>query len=278
MTSITEGERTAPASIAELLERLDRMEDSLPKRLKQCSVQLRNNMHLIAVSTVADMAAGADVPASAFMRFCQALGFSGYSPMQALFRAEYTQSRPDYAERLSRISEASAQNVGALTADFADAGRQSLETLSSGLDHAALQGAAVILANAETIHLVGLRRAFPIVSTMAYLLEKMEVPTLLHHAAGHLASDHAIRPGDAVFAVTFSPYSPETIEVATRAARRGISLVALSDTAECPLGETARHLLVAREMEVGAFRVPTAALTLATALSVAIGTMRKKAR
>ncbi|MER0238007.1 MurR/RpiR family transcriptional regulator [Fulvimarina sp. MAC8] len=278
MTSITDDARTSPATIAELLDQLDRIEAGLPKRLKQCSIHLRRNMHLVAVSTVADMAAGAEVPPSAFMRFCQSLGFSGYSPMQALFRAEYAQSRPDYAERLSRIGEASAQNVGALTAEFAVAGRQSLEALTSGLEPSALQGAAEALSSAGTIHLVGLRRAFPIVSTMAYLLDKMEVPTLLHHAAGHLASDHAIRPEDAVFAVTFSPYSPETIEVATRAAERGVPLVALSDTAECPLGDHARHLLIAREVEVGAFRVPTAALTLATALSVAIGTIRKKAR
>lgn len=278
MTSNSVASKSAPATIAELLDRLDRVEAALPKRLKQCSVHLRRNMNLVAVSTVADMAAGAEVPASAFMRFCQTLGFTGYSSMQALFRAEYAQSRPDYAERLSRIGEASAQNVEALTKEFAEAGRQSLEALTSGLDASVLQDAADILGSAGTIHLVGLRRAFPIVSTMAYLLDKMEVPALLHHAAGHLTSDHAIHAEDAVFAVTFSPYSSETIDVATRAAGRGVPVIALSDTADCPLGESARHLLVAREVEIGAFRVPTAALTLATALSVAIGTKRKKGR
>ena len=35
---------------------------------------------------VAELAAGAEVPPSALMRFCQIMGFSGYSEMQKLFR------------------------------------------------------------------------------------------------------------------------------------------------------------------------------------------------
>ena len=56
MNSSAEGVPRAPASVAELLASLDRIDGTLPKRLKQCAICLRANLDRVAVSTVADMA------------------------------------------------------------------------------------------------------------------------------------------------------------------------------------------------------------------------------
>ncbi|MBO0903607.1 MurR/RpiR family transcriptional regulator [Jiella sp. MQZ13P-4] len=266
----------APESVSELIERIDAIAPTLPKRLGQSAEFLRHNIHLVAVSTVADLAAGAGVQPSAFMRFCQVLGFSGFSQMQALFRAEYRELRPDYAERLSQLRQSGAEGPGRLAASFAEAGHKSLVSLMNDLDAARLATAARLLASAGTVHLVGLRRAFAIVSYMGYLLDKMKVPAVIHRTSGQIESDHAIRKGDALFAVSFTPFSEETLELAARTRRRKVPVVALSDTVDGPLAATADVLLVAREVDVGAFRVPTAALTLATSLAVAIGQSREK--
>ena len=265
----------APDTVSELIERLDDIGEGLPKRLGQCASYLRRNIHLVAVSTVADLAAGAGVQPSAFMRFCQALGFSGFSQMQGLFRAEYRELRPDYAERLSQLRQEGKEGPGWLAASFAEAGHKSLVSLVNTLDEARLRQACEILAGAGTIHLVGLRRAFAIVSYVGYMLDKMQVPTVIHRTSGQIESDHAIRPGDALLAVSFTPFSQETLELAARTCARGIPVVALSDTADCPLRDAARVLLIASEVDVGAFRVPTAAMTLATSLAVAVGGMRE---
>ena len=82
-----------------------------------------------------------------------------------------------------------------------------------------LERAVEVLAAAPMIHLVGYRRAFPVASYLAYALEKMAVPCILHSGVGKLATAHALRPRDAVLAITFAPYSPETIAFAE--ARRG---------------------------------------------------------
>jgi len=76
----------APASVVEFEEKLLEVSASLPKRLKQCADYVAANTDRIAVSTVAEMAEAAGVQPSAFMRFCQIMGFSGYSEMQRLFR------------------------------------------------------------------------------------------------------------------------------------------------------------------------------------------------
>ena len=77
---------SAPASAEAFHQRLAGLIDTLPRRLRQCADHLVLNLDRIAVSTVAELAAGADVPPSAVIRFCQIIGFSGYSELQRLFR------------------------------------------------------------------------------------------------------------------------------------------------------------------------------------------------
>jgi len=265
----------APATVKEFEARLLEVSDRLPKRLKQCADFVAANQDRIAVSTVAEMADGAGVQSSAFMRFCQLLGFSGFSEMQKLFRESYAGGWPDYSTRLEHLRETAANSAPALLAEFAEAGRTSLEGLLKTIEPEALERAVEILARAETIHLVGIRRAFPVASYLAYALEKMQVPAMLHSAVGKLENMHAIRKGDVLLAITFSPYSAETIEMAESAAARGIDVVGITDTIVSPLSKLSRQTLLVSEVDFGAFRSLSATLCLAIALAVAVGTARQ---
>lgn len=265
----------APATVKEFEARLLEVSDRLPKRLKQCADFVAANQDRIAVSTVAEMADGAGVQSSAFMRFCQLLGFSGFSEMQKLFRESYAGGWPDYSTRLEHLRETAANSAPALLAEFAEAGRTSLEGLLKTIEPEALEKAVEILARAETIHLVGIRRAFPVASYLAYALEKMQVPAMLHSAVGKLENMHAIRKGDVLLAITFSPYSAETIEMAESAAARGIDVVGITDTIVSPLSKLSCQTLLVSEVDFGAFRSLSATLCLAIALAVAVGTARQ---
>jgi len=267
-------DQPAPATVEEFRERLAAITDGLPKRLRQCADYIAANTDRIAVSTVADLAAGADVPPSALMRFCQILGYSGFSEMQRLFREAYAPGWPDYATRLSNLKAGGAGSPAALVAEFVEAGRVSLEGLAKSLDPQALDQAVRTLAVAETIHLVGLRRAFPVASYLAYVFEKMAVPAMLHDGVGKLDHRFALRPGDAVLAITFAPYSEETIALAQDAAARGLAVVALTDRLTSPLARAASSVLTVSEVDFGAFRSLSATIALAIALAVAVGSAR----
>ncbi|GAA5542722.1 MurR/RpiR family transcriptional regulator [Brucella sp. NBRC 113783] len=265
----------APTTVKEFEARLLEVSDRLPKRLKQCADFVAANQDRIAVSTVAEMADGAGVQSSAFMRFCQLLGFSGFSEMQKLFRESYAGGWPDYSTRLEHLRETAANSAPALLAEFAEAGRTSLEGLLKTIEPEALERAVEILARAETIHLVGIRRAFPVASYLAYALEKMQVPAMLHSAVGKLENMHAIRKGDVLLTITFSPYSAETVEMAESAAARGVNVVGITDTIVSPLSKLAQQTLLVSEVDFGAFRSLSATLCLAIALAVAVGTARQ---
>ena len=264
----------APQSVEDFRMRLADLGDTLPKRLQQCATYVAANLDRIAVSTVAEMAAGADVPPSAFMRFCQIMGFSGYSDLQRLFREAYAPGFPDYATRLANL-KSGAGGAGRLLAEFVEAGRMSLEGLAKSVDEAALAQAVDVLSRAGVIHVVGMRRAFPVASYLAYVFEKMTVPAMLHEGAGKLDQRHALREGDAVLAISFAPYSEETLSLAADARARGLAVVALTDTLSSPLARAADAVLTVQEVDFGAFRSLSATIAMAITLAGAVGTARK---
>ena len=263
-----------PASVDEFRARLADILDDLPRRLRQCADYIAANTDRIAVSTVAELAAGADVPPSAVMRFCQILGFSGFSEMQRLFREAYSPGWPDYSTRLKNLKEGGAGSPTALLAEFIEAGRQSLEALAKSADEVALQQAVGVLAGADTVHVVGLRRAFPVASYLAYVFEKMSVPAMLHDGVGKLDHRFALRPNDAVLAITFAPYSEETLTLAQDAKARGLPVVALTDRMTSPLVRFSDAILTVPEVDFGAFRSLSATIAMAIALAVAVGSAR----
>ena len=263
-----------PASVDEFRARLADILDDLPRRLRQCADYIAANTDRIAVSTVAELATGADVPPSAVMRFCQILGFSGFSEMQRLFREAYSPGWPDYSTRLKNLKEGGAGSPTALLAEFIEAGRQSLEALAKSADEVALQQAVAVLAGADTVHVVGLRRAFPVASYLAYVFEKMSVPAMLHDGVGKLDHRFALRPNDAVLAITFAPYSEETLTLAQDAKARGLPVVSLTDRMTSPLVRFSDAILTVPEVDFGAFRSLSATIAMAIALAVAVGSAR----
>ncbi len=265
----------APSSVKEFGEKLLDVAPALPKRLKQCADYVAANMDRIAVSTVAEMAEAAGVQPSAFMRFCQILGFSGYSEMQRLFRDSYVGGWPDYSTRLDHLREMGEHNGARLLAEFVEAGRSSLENLLKTLDPQSLEEAVDVMAAANLVHIIGLRRSFPVASYIAYALEKMQVPAMLHSVAGRLDSSAAIRHGDALLAITFSPYSAETLDLVETVRSRGVPVVAITDAAVNPLRKLGATILTVSEVDFGAFRSLSATLCIAIALSTAIGARRK---
>ncbi|MFC3180303.1 MurR/RpiR family transcriptional regulator [Cypionkella sinensis] len=274
MTVTDADDLTPPATIEEFRERLAAISDGLPRRLRQCADHIAANIDRIAVSTVAELAAGADVPPSALMRFCQILGYSGFSEMQKLFRDAYAPGFPDYSTRLENLKQTGTGTPSALLGEFIEAGRLSLEALAKSADEAALAQAVKLLAAADTLHVIGLRRAYPVASYLAYVFDKMAVPAMLHEGTGKLDHRHALRPGDAVLAITFAPYSEETIALAADARARGLPVVALTDRITSPLARTSDAILTVPEVDFGAFRSLSATLALAIALAVAVGSAR----
>ncbi len=194
--------------------------------------------------------------------------------MQRMFREAYSPGWPDYATRLQNLKAEGTGSPSALLAEFIEAGRLSLEALAKTADEAALVQAVGLLSAAETVHVAGLRRAFPVATYLAYVFDKMQVPAMLHDGVGKLDHRFALRPGDALLAITFAPYSEETLALAEDAKARGLPVVALTDRMTSPIVRFSDAVLTVPEVDFGAFRSLSATIALAISLAVAVGTAR----
>lgn len=267
--------RPAPATIDAFRERLLELNGQLPRRLQQCADHIARHLDSIALSTVAQVAQGAGVPPSAIMRFCQIMGFSGFAEMQRLFRTALSRAAPDYATRLANLKAGGDGRPAALVAEFVEAGRQSMEALARDLNENALDQAVTTLSQARTIHLAGFRRSFPVASYLAYVFDKLGVPAILHDGVAGLSQRSSLRPGDAVLAITFAPYSEETLAFATHARDIGLPVVALTDPPASQLAGVADTILTVTEIDFGAFRSLSAVIALALSLAVAVAARRE---
>jgi len=264
-----------PATVEAFNARLVEISAHLPKRLKQCADYVAQNTDQISISTVTEMAVGAGVQPSAFMRFCKEMGFNGYSQMQRLFRDDQARGRPDYATRLGNMRSHGSDTPAALLAEFVEAGRTSLERMTKTVDIEALEQATELLTHAPIIHTIGLNRAYPVAAYFAYTFEKMSVPIILHDLVGKLDHRHAIRKGDMLIAVSFAPYSKETLDLVEYAVAQGAKVVNITDAINSPICLAGVTSLIVSEVEVGSFRGLSATLSLATALSVSVGSRRQ---
>jgi DNA-binding MurR/RpiR family transcriptional regulator len=101
---------------------------------------------------------------------------------------------------------------------------------------------------------------------------------VLHDGVGNLDRGHGLLTGDALVAITFAPYSAETVSLAESAVQRGLPVIAVTDTAISPIASGATALLTVPEVDFGAFRSLSATLALAIALAVAVGAARSDAQ
>jgi adhesin HecA-like repeat protein len=148
-----------------------------------------------------------------------------------------------------------------------------LERLREHLDARALKAAAALVLEARTIYVLAQRRAFPVAAYLVYALSQLELRAhLLDNAGGMLRSQAAlVGREDLLVAASFRNYTPDVIEVAEASRRRGVPVIAFTDTAVSPLAAAARIRFDVGDNLSAPFRSLVAPLTAAQALVIAVG-------
>ena len=258
---------------------LERAKD-LPRRLTQIATYAVENPDEIAFGTVASIAQNAAVQPSALVRFAQTLGYQGFSDLQEVFRSRLREKVLSYDERLQHLREHEPASVkSALIFDgFANASEKSIAALRQKLDPSLLEKAVSMLAQAETIYLIGLRRSFPITSYMSYAFGKLGIRNNLVAAMGGLAAEDVsfAKPNDCVLAISFTPYASETVALTQAVAARQVPIVAITDSPFSPLAASTSTWFEIQEANFEGFRSMAATLALAMTLTVAVAERRSK--
>lgn len=273
MTDAASAPRDFETLKADLIER----RASLPKRLTQVAAFALDHPDEIAFGTVASIAHQADVQPSTLVRFAQALGYAGFSEMQKVFRSRLRDGVADYRDRLDalKVREADHGAIGLLEG-FCEAAFYSLTRLKAQVDGRTFDRILDALVPAETIYLIGQRRSFPVTAYLAYALSKIGIRNVLIDNVASMAPEtlRFASERDAAIAVSFTPYSSVTVELANDLSARGVPLVAITDSAFSPLTQASTAWVEIVEADFGGFRSVAGTYAFAIALSVALGERR----
>jgi DNA-binding MurR/RpiR family transcriptional regulator len=246
-------------------------------RLRQIAEFALDHPTEMALGTVAAVAERAGVQPSAIVRFARALGFGGFTEMQQVFRSRLVASiAPGYKERISGLRRdgrfRNANNPGAVLARFASEGMVSLESLQDGVREKDLTSAIAILGAADTIYVLGLGGSFPIAVHLTYVLRKLGRRVTLLDGLGSALGEQAAAatPQDALIAISFKGYNPDTARLFPELVARKVPAVAITDSLLSPIVEGADVVFEIPDMPEAALRTMVGPMCLAQSLAVGL--------
>ncbi len=264
-----------PRTYDELRAEISARHSGLSRRLQQIAEYALENPNDMALETVAVIADRADVHPSSLIRFGNAFGYDGFSDMQRIFRSRLVDRLPSYSERIKTLQSGTDDEAGLANPldHFAEAGIRALEHLRDEIRPDDLAAAIDILAAAEIVHVVAQRRAFPVAAYLAYALSHLDCRSHLLDSIGGMLGEqvHTMAPGDALLAVSYKPYAPETLKTVQAAKDAGIPIVGITDNPLSPLTPLADVSFEVEEAQVQSFRSLTASMCLAMSLVVGLG-------
>jgi len=259
----------------ELKETIAAVYPQLSPQLQRLSRFALEKPHDLALGTVAAVAQANAVQPSSMIRFANALGFDGFSQMQQLFQSHLVERSAPYRERIAQMRRGGkgAAGKGDVLPQFVAESIVELQQLEEHVDAARLDAAAGILAGAPQIHVLAQRRAFPVACYLAYALNQLELPAHLLDGLGGMLGEfaHTIRAGDALLVASFRNYTPAVVETALACRARGVSVIAITDSALSPLKPAADVCFELGDDSTRPFRSLVAPLCLAQALVVSTG-------
>jgi len=271
-----ESAMTARKNVEALRALIVQRYDSLSPRLKQVAAYALEHPNDLGLETLAVIARRCKVQPSTIVRFAKAFGYEGASDMQKLFRDELLSlaPSPSYAERIrefnERAGDGGAQSASELMHEFVQGNLAALQHLDETTRQADLERGVRLLAEADAVYLVGLRRSFPVAAYLAYALRHTDKRTyLVDGLAGMIAEQSSMMgPGDLLIATSFRPYAQQTADIVNEAADRGVRIIAISDSRLSPIARRAGLCFEVKDAEFRKFRSLTASLCLAQMLVI----------
>ena len=267
-----------PTQLTILQDEIRRRYDTLSKRLKQVARYILDNSNSVAFDTVASIAQQADVPPSTLIRFANAFGFSGFNEMKQMFKQHLMEETANYAERARLFRQTTTDDATPpetpteILNMFTMVNTQALQQLAMQTSGDDLQRAVALLAEAENIYVIGLRRSFSVASYLTYALRHLDRKAFLIDGLGGMFTEQLslVGPKDVVVAVSFSPYAREVVELVELGAQRKARQIAITDSQVSPLAAFSDVCFVVREAQVDGFRSQVASLCLAQTLAVSL--------
>lgn len=268
---------SSASNLNEFQEQVRARYDELSKRLQQVARYVLDNTNSVAFDTVAVIAKEANVPPSTLIRFANAFNFSGFNEMKQLFRMNLVEETASYTDRARLFREMDgdqelSDDPAQILKEFAHSNAQALQQMAARTPAEDMEKAVSLLAGAQNVYIIGLRRSFSVATYLSYALSHLECRPVLIDGLGGMFKEQISRisENDVVISISFTPYASETVMVSEKAAQAGAKQIVITDSQISPLASFSDVCFVIKEAQVDAFRSQSATLCLAQSLTVAL--------
>lgn len=266
----------APADYEEFIRVIHERYESMSKGYQAIALYLTQNPNDVAVLSINAIAERCGVHASNFVRFAQALGYTGFKDLQHLFQKRLSTAAPGFEARVRALEEELGgredRSEYGLLRDLVVRDVASLLALLIDIPPDDLAKAVDLLEKADAVYLLGQLRSAPVVELLRYILTMLGKRCILLDPSGGLTTHMArtIRKSDVLVAVSFRFYATEVVNVVEEVASRGVAIIAISDSTLSPLAKGAEVLFAVPEHAYTFSRSLAAPMCLAQALTVAL--------
>lgn len=212
---------------------LDRFASLSPK-LQTAARFVADHPNEVVIASMRTLAERAKLQPATLVRLAQQLGYSGWPDLKSAVAEELGLHSASYGQRAKTLT-ARRQKTDLLSEMFI-AQRQNLDLTEAHCVDAVHQ-AVKLLKSAKSVHVAGFRASFSIAYALfyGYRLFRDTVHLIDSQGGGLEMQLRPIGPRDVVVAISFAPYSRETLSVIEAAQRAGAHIVALTDSSTSPL-------------------------------------------
>lgn len=204
----------------------------LSPRLQLVAKYILDHPSDFGLDPIRETARKAGVSTYSLVRLAEHLGFSSYDTLREPFRQALVDTAPQQPQPswLESLGE-----KGEIGATQADAVQNSIAIVNRSLEHqnpAQMARVVDLLLSARNVYVTAVRASYALAYYLHYV-GRMALPTLQlipRHMNSAIDELHNADGQDVLIAITFDPYSRETIEACTFARKRGMKLILLADS------------------------------------------------
>jgi DNA-binding MurR/RpiR family transcriptional regulator len=254
-----------PAASLEVLQRLRTRFDALSPELQRAARWIADHPGETGLLSMREQARSAGVSAPTMVRLAHALGFTDYASLRRPFQEALTGRPIQYGRRASALQASpEAKRIERLAHEISAAQGDDLASVLALNPPARLEAAVGAIAAAKRVGFLGVRASFGIAFQFRYAYNLIARNGALFDGIGGTVHDQvdSLNPGDLLIAISQTPYSTPTVEAVNVAAKRGVAVLAITDSALSPLARRATHVLLFRADSISFFPSMIAPLAL----------------
>jgi DNA-binding MurR/RpiR family transcriptional regulator len=258
---------TASPQIAapDIFKRIRKQFDALTPELQRAARWVADHPGETGFLSMRQQAKSAGVSAPTMVRLARALGFDDYASLRRPFQDAMAGRSLEYGSRASVLQAApEATRVGRLAHELASSQLEDVRSVQALNTPAQIEAVVRAIASARRVGFLGVRASFGIAFQFRYAYNLIARNGVLFDGLGGIVHDQveALDKNDVLIAISQSPYSLPTVESVQAATKRGVTVIALTDSALSPLARGATHALRFRADSVSFFPSMIAPLAL----------------